>query len=301
MGFAGTERLGLGPAIVDCDRPGQIDPVAIRKLELAPQEAFLLSRIEGETTVSELCLMCGLELGAATKTVERLIRLRVIVLLDTQRRTSQTVRIPAVVEEVKKGTSRSPQSGRSMTLRQRAKTRKMQVLRRQMQGASKRSQPAEHVPLVSVSVQTGEVSQHNGKEEASGQDAASSNRPRSETKPVSIQPPMVDAIMAWEALEVDESKLDKSLVIDVERQRILLQMTKLMAELTPFELLAIPYSDDLTVIRRAFHEQSRWLHPDVYHGKDLGPYRELLEQVFTRVRQAYSELQNEQTRQRYAA
>lgn len=300
MGFKGTERLGLGPAIVDCDRPGQIDPVAIRKLELEPREAFLLSRIEGETTISELCLMCGLDMDTATEVVERLIRLRVIVLLDAQRRSSKTVKIPAVQAEVKRGTSRTPENGRSLTLRQRAKTRKMQVLRRQMQVVAKRSQPADRVPLVSVSVQTGEVSTHDGSSRGDGQDAQG-GRPRSKTKRVPAQPPLVEAIMAWEAVDVDETKLDKALVINLERQRVLLQMTSLLDALTPFELLAIPYSDDLAVIRRAFHQQSRWLHPDAYHGKDLGPYRDLLEQVFTRVRQAYSELQIDEKRQKYAA
>lgn len=302
VSFKGSERLGLGPAIVDRDRPGHIDPVAIRKLELAPKEAFLLSRIEGESTISELCLMCGLEIEEASQMVERLIRLRVVVRLDVQRRSSaKTMRIPAVEAEVKKGTTRSAQTGRSLTLRQRAQTRKMQVLRRQMKGAVKRSEPADRVPLVSVSVQTGEVSVHNGDGEKRKASSGESARPRSETQPLSVEAPAAEAIMAWEVVEVDETKLDKALVIHVERQRILLQMTKLLDTLTPFELLAMPYSDDLTEIRRAFHQQSRWLHPDAYHGKDLGPYREMLEQVFTRVRQAYSELQSEEKRQQYVA
>lgn len=301
VGFKGNERLGLGPAIVDCDRPGQIDPVAIRKLELAPQEAFLLSRIEGEATVSELGLMCGLDLAVTSQMVERLVRLRVVVLLDTQRRTAKTVKIPAVAAEVKKGTARGPQNGRSLTLRQRAQTRKMQVLRRQMKGAVKRSQPADQVPLVSVSVQTGEVSTHNGKKSQRGQATGASNRADCETQSMSGPTPEVEEIMAWEVVDVDETKLDKGLIIKVERQRVLLQMTSILDTLTPFELLAISYTDDLTVIRRAFHQQSRWLHPDVYHGKDLGPYRELLEQLFTRVRQAYSELQSDDKRQQYAA
>lgn len=338
-----------------------IDSVAIRKLELQPQEAFLLSRIDGSATLGDLCLMCGVELCEIREQLERLIRMRVLTRLDHARPQSKTVKLSRgnvqttkLTREVSttmkisrsasatlkiggeasgaqragRGASRTvkipgvegppdeqptlERSPGNKSLRQRAKTRKMQILRRQIHAGSRRSEPADRVPLVSVSVdpqkqaraeaaqaQRADKKAQRTRSASPGRKAQNGARPRSTTQAISVSKPPV--ILCWEAQEIDESKLDKSLAISVERQRALLQMTSLLHELDPFELLAMAYSDDAAEIRRAFHQQSRWLHPDAYHGKELGPYRDMLEQLFAKVRQAYDELQCEQARQRYAA
>lgn len=337
MELKGSERLGLGPAVAHRDRPGAIDPVAIRKLELEPQEAFLLSRIDGAVTLSDLCLMCGFELAQGKATVERLVRLRVLVRLDHVRSQSRTAKLPrgkattpkiprigttTKIEEDKKprggrGNSKTvkiggggrkqaitPPDPRNQSLRARAKTRKMDILRRQIHGAGRRSEPADRVPLVSVSVSCRPDSRPSQQQSRAPEKAGTAQkgaRPRSTTCPIDVPSPEPVVALCWEAVVVDETRLDKNLGISVERQRSLLQMSSLLSELSPFELLAIPYCDEPDKIRRAFHQQSRWLHPDAYHGKDLGPYRDMLEQVFSRVRQGYEELQSEQSRRRYAA
>lgn len=293
-----------------------IDPVAIRKLELAPQEAFLLSRIDGEVTFGELSLMCGLDPESLQAAVQRLVRLRVLVRLDHRRPLSKTVKIPGSDPPVK---PKAKVSRASKALRQRAKTRKLDMLRKQIYAGSRRSEPADRVPLVSVSVsvarpQTPEPScpvNPGGRSRTPARGIAKGGRTRSITQPLTVQAPEASPssepessecfVEPWASAVVDESLIDDTLAISPARQRTLLQMSEMLDELRPFDLLAMAYCDDSAAIRRAFHQQSRWLHPDAYHGKELGRYRALLAQVFTKVRQAYEDLQCAQARQRYAA
>lgn len=317
MELKSSERLGLGPAIEDPNRRGVIDPVAIRKLALGPQEAFLLSRIEGPVSLSDLCLMCGLDLATGTKLVQRLVGLKVIKRLDLARPRSTTAKVAGSKSEPVKSTV-ARGNKRSMTLRQRAKTRKMEMLRKQIHSGVRRSEPADRVPLVSVSVDPAKQ-RANEEAEARRQQARARGRsmnsnkgfkrstrvsskdarPRSTTCPVDLSTSSPDFVPRWANTPLDEAQLDEALAISIERQRTLLRMSSMLDELNPFELLGIAYCDDTSEIRRAFHQQSRWLHPDAYHGKDLGAYRELLERVFTKVRQGYDGLQNAQERQRY--
>lgn len=306
MDLQASERLGLGPAVVHSERPDVIDPAAIRKLDLQPQEAFLLSRIDGPVSIHDLALMCGMDLSQILPMVDRLVRMRVLLRLDQTPRQSKTVKIPAEHEVARKVQGKLQERGNAV-LRQRAKTRKMRMLRAQIHAGGRRSAPASRVPLVSVSVQPGQnnsrpaVQTQSDSSSAASRPPAPGGRPRSTTQPLRMQTPTQLSQFRWELVAIEEARLDDSLAIGVDRQRKLLQMSSLLDDLTPFELLAMQHSQDETEIRRAFHQQSRWLHPDAYHGKELGSYRELLECLFAKVRQAYDELQDEQARERYAA
>jgi curved DNA-binding protein CbpA len=54
-----------------------------------------------------------------------------------------------------------------------------------------------------------------------------------------------------------------------------------------FELFGLEPTDDLKLIRRAYHVISREFHPDSFHGKNLGGFAEVLDTLFRRARTSY--------------
>jgi len=71
--------------------------------------------------------------------------------------------------------------------------------------------------------------------------------------------------------------------------------------LGPFELLEISASDDMEVIRAAYHRVAATRHPDLFRGK-LGPAEaETLMRLFARVTAAYAQLRDPDERRRHGA
>ena len=95
----------------------------------------------------------------------------------------------------------------------------------------------------------------------------------------------------------DDVRLDSTLGLPVETQRHLLALDDRRAEMTPFDILSLNPTDDLKVIRGAFRDASRRFHPDAYHGRDLGRFRDLLSRLFAEAKTAYQDLQKPEVRQ----
>lgn len=72
-----------------------------------------------------------------------------------------------------------------------------------------------------------------------------------------------------------------------------------LQELNMFELLEVSPFDDFKKIRASFFKKSKEYHPDRYYGKKLGPYKEMMEEVFKQTRAAYKLLENEEKRESY--
>jgi len=97
----------------------------------------------------------------------------------------------------------------------------------------------------------------------------------------------------------DDDRLDDAIALSREDQRWILALADGQERLTPFEFLGIEPTHDGRHIRRAFHETSRRLHPDAYYGRDVGPFRELLGDLFRRAKFYYAELRSEEVRTPY--
>jgi curved DNA-binding protein CbpA len=95
----------------------------------------------------------------------------------------------------------------------------------------------------------------------------------------------------------DDARLDPSLAIPVQDQRLVVGLYDCAEEITPFALLGIAPTHDAKVIRRAYHSLSRRMHPDAFYGRNLGAYRELLAQLFRRVKDAHDQLQDPSVRE----
>jgi tetratricopeptide (TPR) repeat protein len=94
----------------------------------------------------------------------------------------------------------------------------------------------------------------------------------------------------------DDPRLDPAVEIAIEDQRQILGLADAMDDLSQFEFLGLQPTHELRAIKRAFHETSRRLHPDSYYGRELGPFREILAELFRRAKLSYAELRDPEVR-----
>lgn len=312
---------------------GGVDPRTLRGLNLTPKEAFFLSRIEGLITVGDLVSITGMDRFQVSEVLNRLVELGVV--LPPEGRGAERPAATGHKTARPHATTRiaGPRSltSWSSNLREQAKERKKQMLARQVSPRAQRSKsyarlrsqtPREPAaqdsrpdrgqdrkaastsssrvssrPHSRTASLAGSASTRAASNQRGSSRSAESDRPRSHSAVIDV--PENPSVAPWELQAIDESKLDAGLAIEVDRQRELLQIVDMLELLSPFDLLGISACDDYTLIRKAFIQQSRWLHPDAYHGKDLGIYRDLLEKVFHRVRKAYESLADPQLRAHY--
>ncbi len=97
-------------------------------------------------------------------------------------------------------------------------------------------------------------------------------------------------------VDAEDPRLDAQLPIEVERQRWILAMADGHESMSQFEILGILPTHDVKAIKRAYHETSRVLHPDAYHGRDLGEFRPMLASLFREAKASYAELRREDVR-----
>lgn len=71
----------------------------------------------------------------------------------------------------------------------------------------------------------------------------------------------------------------------------LVRVRRRLKTLSPEELLGIAPDADRGTIKRAYLAASKELHPDRFYGKDIGPFREALGEVFTGLTRAMQTLQ----------
>ncbi len=97
-------------------------------------------------------------------------------------------------------------------------------------------------------------------------------------------------------VDPSDPRIDGGLPIDLDRQRWILAMADGHESMSQFEILGILPTHDVKAIKRAYHETSRALHPDAYHGRDLGLYRSMLSSLFREAKASYAELRREEVR-----
>ncbi len=157
------------------------------------------------------------------------------------------------------------------TLRSAAEARKRRALAAALQGAR---MPTSETPVVTEDV-------------SNGQAESEADKPEEHHRLERIDRKRVSAT---------DDRLDDSYPIELDRQRWILAMNDEHAQMSQFEILGILPTHDVKAIKRAFHETSRALHPDAYHGRDLGPFRAILSSMFREAKAAYAELRREDVR-----
>jgi curved DNA-binding protein CbpA len=82
-------------------------------------------------------------------------------------------------------------------------------------------------------------------------------------------------------------------------QREIREFARGLPQLTYYEVLGVSREAEPTQIRDAFFERSKTYHPDRYFKKELGPYAELLNEVYKRVVAAHDVLRDPKLRGAY--
>jgi tetratricopeptide (TPR) repeat protein len=246
VGLPSEQRLGRGS-------------IAIETLTLTPQDFFVLSRVEGTSTVRELVASTGLSATQTEQIIGRLVELGALVPIEDQQ------------SEPGPSPSPSPVRGRPSTqLRDQARERRRRMLQAQLGRTAAAAKPERSAPRATESPAP---SPESATEDGQGEDA-----------------PEIELVPA------DDPRIDATLAIPVADQRLVLTLHDRCGELGPFALLGIAPTHDTKAIRRAYHSTSRRLHPDAYYGRNLGSFRDLLTDLFRRVKVAHGQLQDEEVR-----
>lgn len=239
--------------------------VKLETLPLDPQAYFVLSRIEGRPTVGEIIGMSALPAAQAEAILLKLLELGALTKVEEP---------GAKPTAARAGIPRRRQS--TQEIRAQAQDRRRRMLASQL-GQARRTQPTptESTPKARPATTT---------PSPAADDPAG----------LGADDPTHEPVITLAA--EDDPRLEPSLGLGIEQQRLLLAIDDIRAELTPFQLLGIHPTHDLKVIRGAFRDASRRLHPDAFHGKDLGRFKEIMSALFAEAKTAHQDLQKEEVR-----
>lgn len=70
----------------------------------------------------------------------------------------------------------------------------------------------------------------------------------------------------------------------------IIRLHRRLKKLSPHEKLGLPKGAPFADVRRAYYAASKELHPDRYYNKDIGPFRELLAEIFANMTNAFQQL-----------
>jgi curved DNA-binding protein CbpA len=238
-----------------------VDPrVDLRSLPLTPVDFFVFSRVGSLAsgvgiTVAELVAASGQATDIAEASIAKLVELGVL--------------RPSDQAATSRGSGSRSRPDDDQDLRRRARERRRGLLAAQMRGAQ--GNPAE--PSL------------RGYEASSDEDSLPIPRQdQKQAQPVAEAKSILDTITPVPA---DDPRVDSTLELAVERQRQLLALRDQIRRIGHFEILGLEPVDDAKAIRRAYHVVSRDLHPDSFYGKEIGPFRSILDDLFRRARSSY--------------
>jgi hypothetical protein len=89
---------------------------------------------------------------------------------------------------------------------------------------------------------------------------------------------------------VDQAEVDKWPGLDVETKARILRLHRKLKSLKPHELLGLSPGADVAMVKRAYFAASKEVHPDRFYGKDIGPYRDKLSDIFAQLTRAFEQL-----------
>jgi hypothetical protein len=91
---------------------------------------------------------------------------------------------------------------------------------------------------------------------------------------------------------VTSAELDTAPELADELKARIIRLHRRLKKLGPHEMLGLEKEADRAEIKRAYYAASKELHPDRYFGKDLGPFREKLGDIFARLTESFQKLES---------
>lgn len=90
---------------------------------------------------------------------------------------------------------------------------------------------------------------------------------------------------------VTSAELDAAPELPEEMKARIIRLHRRLKKLQPHEMLGLEKDAERGEIKRAYYAASKELHPDRYFGKDLGPFREKLGDIFARLTESFQRLE----------
>jgi hypothetical protein len=112
--------------------------------------------------------------------------------------------------------------------------------------------------------------------------------PKPEPKPAAAAPSLLERLD--DGTPVDPAVLRAGPDLDEATKLRVARLHRRIARMAPHERLGVPADADAATIKRAYFAASKELHPDRFYGRDLGPFRAQLADIFARITEAFEAL-----------
>lgn len=249
------------------------EDVDLRSLPLTPADFFIFSRIQAlqstKPSIADIVAASGQTEEVARAVIEKLIELGVVA-VDRSAASSGPGR-------------QRTKSGRQLALnddvRARALSRKRELLEAQMRAMRERAAARKGISL--------DASEERGGQGEREQEPAEAPLPVSRPVLPSAARARRSILEEVEPVAASDPRLITGSKVELERQRRLLGLRDSLRHVGHFELLGLDPTDDVKVIRRAYHVVSRDFHPDTFYGEELGAFAQVLDELFRRARASY--------------
>ena len=248
------------PLFDDNATPTQVSGVDIDELSEtpSPDDFFLYSRIDGSTTVGELCSTSGLGRESTLEALQRLLEVGLIDMPGVEREEASSA-----------PTSSDATSSRRETRRPRTSSSGANDLESSRRGETR------------------------GDDEASTGDSASNESTGLDLSHLPVPP---------SAFEFDDKLLERDdLPIERPKRRELLCLHGQLDEVNYYQFFDIDRDASARDIKHAYFKLSKRYHPDRYFQNDLGPFAEIIEDVFQHVTRGHRILSDPEQRDEYDA
>ncbi len=240
-----------------------------RELPLTPEDYFLFSRVEAlmgtvGPTVGQVIAASGQPPDKAAAILERLVTLGLLSVGD------------GFPEAPRARAVSGPTLRQSDDLRERARNRRRGLLEAQLRVVRREGEGAVEKASVEKPSEVTSSSAHD--ESLPTPKAAAAPANQQELRSIlDVVPPAA----------ADDPRLRTDIAIPIDLQRKLLGVRDNLRKIDHFELLGLDPVDDPKAIRRAYHVVSRGFHPDAFYGKELGSFRQVLDDLFRRTRASF--------------
>ena len=97
----------------------------------------------------------------------------------------------------------------------------------------------------------------------------------------------------------DPAELDEAVDLDRDHRRKILDTFYRLTDLDLYEALGVERTADKKTIKRAYYELAAVHHPDRFFRKRLGPFKQKMEAVFSRITEAHDTLTDKDKRTEY--
>jgi len=239
-----------------------------------PEEYFLLSRINGNVTVGEICQISGLSIEATHKALARLQEAGLIKIPEPEKKTAAESGMYDSVEGVDFGQEEVATPAAGVEDADPASS------------APSDSRPAEHRPPPKVEVMG--TSMLNPAPELDVDDG--------------LGPAFFEGWpVAFSSYSFDPDAISESVSISDELKRYILFIHAHIGKVDYYKVLGVPRDAGRKDVRAAYFTLSKIFHPDSFYGKETGSYSEKIDDIFQSLNKAHQTLSNKNKRSDYDA